>query len=256
LEYADVVWDNLTQSEEDDLDKIPLEAARIICGAAKLVSIITLFWNRPWTIVYQGRTHRLILFYKMYHALAPRYLSSLIPNQVGTITSYNLRHSSNLRNISWRSQRLSKSFLPSTINSWNSLTDEVRSALSLNSFKILLSRGRKDVPLFYYKGDCQTCVYHARLRTHCRNLNKHLFTKDIVESPFCTCGNIEGTYHFFLSCPLNMGSRFELYKHLFAYRPLTVPLLLFGSSRLTDTSNSYIFKCVHNYLRHTRRFHS
>jgi len=170
----------------------------------------------------------------MYHALAPRYLSSLIPNQVGNITSYNLRNSSNLRNISCRSQLLSKSFLPSTINSWNSLTDDVRWAPSLNSFKRLLSRGRKDVPLFYYEGDRQTCVYHARLRTHCSNLNEHLFTKNIVESPLCTCGDIEDTYHFFLSCPLYMRSRFELYNQLFAYRPMTVPLLLFGSSLLTD----------------------
>jgi len=35
LEYADVVWDNLTQSEEDDLENTQLEAARIICGATK-----------------------------------------------------------------------------------------------------------------------------------------------------------------------------------------------------------------------------
>jgi len=255
LECVDVVWDNLTQSEEDDLEKIQLESARIICGATRLVSINNLYSEtgiEPLSI--RRRTHRLILFYKMYHGLAPRYLTSLIPNQVGNITSYNLRNSSNLRNILCRSQLLS--FLPSTINSWNSLTDEVRSAPSLNSFKSLLSRGRKDVPLFYYEGDRQTCVYHARLRTPCSNLNEHLFTKIIVESPLCTCGDIEVTFHFLLSCPLYMGSRFELYNQLFAYRPLTVPLLLFGSPLLTDASNSYIFKCVYNYLRHTRRFHS
>ena len=178
LEYADVVWDNLAQSEEDDLEKIQLEAAKIICGATNLVSINNLYSEtglEPLSI--RRRTHRLIVFYKMYHALAPRYLSSLIPSHVGNINSYNLRNSSNLRNISCRSQLLSKSFLPSTINSWNSLTDEVRSAPSLNSFKSLLSRGRKDVPLFYYEGDRQTSVYHARLRTHCSNLNEHLFTK-------------------------------------------------------------------------------
>jgi len=32
-DYADVVLDNFTQSEEDDLEKIQLEAARIIFGA-------------------------------------------------------------------------------------------------------------------------------------------------------------------------------------------------------------------------------
>ena len=35
LEYADVVWDNLTQSVEDDLEKLQLKAAIIVCGATK-----------------------------------------------------------------------------------------------------------------------------------------------------------------------------------------------------------------------------
>jgi len=176
LEYADVVWGSLTQSKEDELEKIQLETARVICGATKLVSINNFYSETGLEPLYiRRRTHRLILFYKMYHALAPRYLSSLISSQVGNITIYNLRNSLNLRHISCRSQLLSKSFLPSTINSWTSLTDW--SAPSLIAFKSLLSRGRKDVPLFYYEGDRQTCVYHARLRTHCSKLNEHLFIK-------------------------------------------------------------------------------
>ena len=61
------------------------------------------------------------------------------------------------------------------------------------------------------------------------------------------------TTSFFLAPPY-IGSRFELYNQLFAYRPLTDPLLLFGLSLLTKTSNSNIFKCVHNYLRHRKAF--
>jgi len=91
LEYADVVWENLAQSEKDDLEKIQLEAAIIICGATKLVSTNKLYSEtglEPLSI--RRRTHRLILFHKMYHALAPRYLFSLTHNQVGNITSFNL----------------------------------------------------------------------------------------------------------------------------------------------------------------------
>ena len=39
LEYADVVWDNCTQYEENELEKIQIEAARIVTGSTKLVSI-------------------------------------------------------------------------------------------------------------------------------------------------------------------------------------------------------------------------
>ena len=35
LEYADVVWDNCTQQEKHDLEKIQLEAARIATGTTK-----------------------------------------------------------------------------------------------------------------------------------------------------------------------------------------------------------------------------
>ena len=43
LEYADVVLDNITQAEEDDLEKIQHEAARIISGATRLVSLNNLY---------------------------------------------------------------------------------------------------------------------------------------------------------------------------------------------------------------------
>jgi len=84
------------------------------------------------------RTHRLILFYKMYHALAPRYLSSLIPSQVGNITSYNLRNTSNLLNISCRSQ---------VLNSCQNPSFHLQSTLGT----LLLTRFGHPLPKFFQK---------------------------------------------------------------------------------------------------------
>ena len=42
LEYADIVWDNCTQYEVNDLEKIQNEAARIVSGTTRLVSINSL----------------------------------------------------------------------------------------------------------------------------------------------------------------------------------------------------------------------
>ena len=42
LEYADDVWDNCTQQEANELEKIQNEAARIVTGATKLASIQSL----------------------------------------------------------------------------------------------------------------------------------------------------------------------------------------------------------------------
>ena len=43
LEYADGVWCNITKYEEDALEKIQLEAASILTGTPKLVSIENLY---------------------------------------------------------------------------------------------------------------------------------------------------------------------------------------------------------------------
>ena len=42
LEYADVIWDNCTQQNKNELELIQLEAARITTGATKLVSVANL----------------------------------------------------------------------------------------------------------------------------------------------------------------------------------------------------------------------
>ena len=39
LEYPDVVWENCIKYEEDELENIQLETARIVTGTTKLVSI-------------------------------------------------------------------------------------------------------------------------------------------------------------------------------------------------------------------------
>jgi len=43
LEYADVLYDNCCQYEKDELDKIQNEAARIVSGCTKLVSLADLY---------------------------------------------------------------------------------------------------------------------------------------------------------------------------------------------------------------------
>ena len=48
LEYADVLWDNCTQAEKQELEKIRLEAARTATGARKLVSIQRLSYEIGW----------------------------------------------------------------------------------------------------------------------------------------------------------------------------------------------------------------
>ena len=48
LEYADIVWDNCTQQQINDLEKIQLEVGRIVSGITKLVVINKLYRELGW----------------------------------------------------------------------------------------------------------------------------------------------------------------------------------------------------------------
>ena len=61
LEYADVVWDNCTQHEANE--KIQTEAARVVTGATRLVSIDSLRTETRWeTLASRRQKHKLLLF--------------------------------------------------------------------------------------------------------------------------------------------------------------------------------------------------
>ena len=122
LEYADVIWDNCTQYEKDDLGKKKIEAARIATGPTKLVSLNKLYKEICWNKLQKRRDdHKLNLSYKMYNNLTPFYRSSLIPQQVEAISQYHLRNAQDIRNIRARTNCYYNSFLPSTLRQWNNL---------------------------------------------------------------------------------------------------------------------------------------
>ena len=66
LEYGDVIWDNCTQYEKLELEKIQNEAARIATGTTKLVSLNSLYKEICWeTLETRRNNHKMTLFYKM-----------------------------------------------------------------------------------------------------------------------------------------------------------------------------------------------
>ena len=202
LEYGDVIWDNCAEYEKADLDKIQNEAARIATGATKLVSLNTLSNEICWETLEQRRkNHRLTLFYKMVYNITPYYLSNLIPPTVSNLSRYNLQNSNDLQTVDARTSQYYHSFLPSTTRDWNSLSVEPKQSESVNSFKLLLTKGKSTVPDHYYIGSRKAQILHTRiLRTNCSSLNLDLFVKNFTESPLCRCGSIENAQHFFFHC--------------------------------------------------------
>ena len=64
------MWNNCTQYESNELDKIQNGAARIVTGATKLASIDSLYTETGWeTLGLRRKTHKLTMFYKMKNGL-------------------------------------------------------------------------------------------------------------------------------------------------------------------------------------------
>ena len=255
LEYGNNIWDNCTEAEKQELDKIQNEAARIATGATKLVSIKNLNKEICWESLQKRRDdHKLTLFFKMYNHLTPRYLSSLIPPQVNEISRYNLRNSDHIQTIRANSKQYYNSFLPSTLRNWNNLPSETKRANTLNSFKFLLKKDKKRVPKYFYHGNRKAQILHTRLRTGCSSLNLDLFLRNITDTPLCNCGSIENAQHYFFHCRFYHQQRAILLNEIRFYRVPTLDLLLYGDLSLSYEINVNIFHHVHKYIIATQRF--
>ena len=86
FEYGDIIWNNqCAQYEANELEKIQYEAARIVSGATKLISInVLLKETGREPLSSRRKKHKLVLFYKMVNGLCPDYLHSLDPLQSET----------------------------------------------------------------------------------------------------------------------------------------------------------------------------
>lgn len=255
LEYADVVWDNCTQYEANELEKIQIEAARIVTGATRLVSLNLLYTETGWdTLACRRNKHKLIMFYKMYNGLVPAYLSSLIPPTVGANVSYSLRNPNNLQTIHCHSQLYYNSFLPSAIRTWNVLPEETRNSDSVAILKHRLRDNFNSPPRYYNEGKRLGQILHCRLRNNCSSLNQHLFSKNIVHSPLCTCGHNENNEHFLFHCQLYTNHRQEMHRSIMQFCQPSLNTLLYGDHNLSYNVNKQIFTAVQKFILKTKRF--
>ena len=66
LEYADVIWDNMSISLNKKFENVQLEASRIVIGGTRLVSLNNLYMETGWEKLKDRREkHKLVQFYKM-----------------------------------------------------------------------------------------------------------------------------------------------------------------------------------------------
>jgi len=80
LEYSCEVWDNCSQMDNDRIEKLQLEAARIVTGLTVLSSRDSLYQETEGGKLSSRQERRkLCLMNNMYHGHAPSYLCDLLP---------------------------------------------------------------------------------------------------------------------------------------------------------------------------------
>ena len=87
----------------------------------------------------------------------------------------------------------------------------------------------------------------AELRMHCSNLNGHLYSMKIIDSPACSCGFVsENEFHFLLVCPLYNRPRVTLPNAMRHIAPFTLRTFLYGDDNLDLTENKRIINKTEN----------
>ena len=113
-------------------------------------------------------------------------------------------------------------------------------------FKKNIANPLKCSSLFYI-GIRKFNVIHAQLRMNCSNLNAHLHSLHVIDSPACVCSHsIEDTAHFFLYCPLYYTRRLARQNIVSRYTEFKLETLLFGDTDIDNVDNITNILTVHD----------
>jgi len=148
FEYASEVWDGCSLELCDKLEKLQLEAARIVTGLPTYCSRQYLYYETGWETLSERRKNRKpSLLYNIYHNQAPTYLNKRLVTTEQR--PYNLRNSQDV-NIPFKRTTLAyRLFFPSTSRLWNTLPIDIRTVNTLSSFKFKIKKKINPTPIYF-----------------------------------------------------------------------------------------------------------
>ena len=161
LEYADNIWDNIPEYLKNEVEIVQHESARTVTSCTKLVSPDYLIYEAGWESLRPIRKkYKYILFFKMIYGISPAYLSSLVPDTVGNFTNYNLRRANDPQGIACRTSMYKNYFIPSVVDDWNALPQDIGHLDSLAAFKTYLDRDKPILNKIYLIGEREYHNYY------------------------------------------------------------------------------------------------
>ena len=136
VEYASIVWDGCSEQDSVLLQRVQNEAARLVTGLTRSVSLENLYKECGWATLSQRRQqHKLSFMYNVNTGMVPSYIQDLTPPLVSENTDYPLRNTRNITVPYNRTSISQNSCIPSSVRLWNSLVDDLKDLSSLPTFK-------------------------------------------------------------------------------------------------------------------------
>jgi hypothetical protein len=218
LEFGWQLYDNSTQELLDTLEKVQREALLVTTGAYKKTSHVELLKEAGIPLLSKRREMQKIQFMCKYSEnCLPAYINNEIPGTVDSISSYNLRNKNNIRVPTSKKNYFLKSFIPSSIKTWNDSPADIRNAATTQALKtkLLCIYGNSSYKLFQY-GEGKEAINHSRIRMGLSALNAQRKKYHFIPDGKCDNCNAksESPLHFFLVCPTYAVQRQQLFQEL------------------------------------------
>ena len=164
MEYACELWDGCSQNDSDNLEKLQLEAGRIVTGLPLFASRESIYYETGWELLSDRRkTRRLSMFYNIHNKSAPDYLCDLMPPLISEISDYNLRNSNNYSVPNCRLEITKRSFFPTTTADWNQLDQATKNSRNINIFKKRVKKEIVKPPPYFNYGDRKLNIIHTKI---------------------------------------------------------------------------------------------
>ena len=256
---------SLSATQVNKLDQLQYRAARMATMAMKFTSKEKIFKDLGWESIENRIKYLSIsLFHKIHiHGTRP-----LIRQCMPPINNYqNLTRSNKFYNTySLKTAAFCNSFFPKISNLWNDLPFDLRNK-DMVDFKMELGWLLKPPKIRLYSiGSKFGNSIHTQLRVGKSQLNDHLFSMRLSNTPSCICLEpLETTEHFILDCFMYEVERQELFTNIAGLlikkidkynRRDLVTALLFGENVHDNERylhNKLLFKHFQNFLIKTKR---
>lgn len=142
------------------------------------------------------------------------------------------------------------SFIPHTIDKWNSLDNEIKNIPSFTGFKRKLNEDIHPCLAFFSTGQRRLNKIHCQLRNKASDLKHHLVLSHLSDGSSCACGDqVEDNFHYFYVCTLYIRQRYELFQKLRKFQNINLDIMLNGNPDLNNEDNAEIFSYVQNLYK-------